>query len=140
MEEIKTEKHCEKLSYKDKKRFQKLYLKYKNNEKKVIEIMKYEEKMEKVGFISVLISAYIIYSIQSDLNNFYFSGGFSGLEYLLLLASTGTPLGMGIYKFLYISKEINRIISIVVSVIISFIISSMVISWMENFIMTVITM
>ena len=140
MEEFKNKEYYDKLNDKDKKRFHKLYLKYRNDEEKVIRIMNYEEKIERIGLVSVLLEAYVIYSIQSDLNKFYFSGGFSDFEYLLLFAGMVIPFGMGIYKYFYIQKEMNRIIAIVISIIVSSVISDIAISWIENFIRTVITM
>lgn len=140
MEEIKNKEYYEKLSKKKKNRFSKLYLKYKNDEEKVIRMMNYEKKIQLIEIPCSVIGAYIINLPFKNLNEFYLNGGFFGLEYILLFIVITIPTGMGLYKYLYISREINRIVSILISIILSFIVSGIGISIIEKFILTVTTM
>ena len=130
MEEIKNTEYYDKLDDKEKNRFHKLYLKYKKDEEKVIKIINYEKKMEKFGMLSVFFGVCGIYLVHDNINEFYFSGGLSNLEYLLFFTGI-IPVGMGIYKYLYIAKEMNRKVSIAISIIVGYILGEIYIGIIE---------
>lgn len=130
MEEFKNKEYYDKLNDKDKRRFHKLYLKYRNDEEKVIRIMNYEKKIEIVGELCLLLVVYVIYSVQKNAVEFYFRGGLSSLESFLLFPMA-IPTGMSLYKYLYIAKEMNKKVSIAISIVTGYILGEIYVSIFE---------
>ena len=131
MEEIKNKEYYDKLDDKEKNRFHKLYLKHKKDEEKVIRIMNFEEKMEKFGMLSLFLAVCGIYLVHNNVSRFYYNGGLSNLEYFLFFTGI-IPVGMGIYKYLYIEKEMNKKLSLGISIIIGIILGDIFVSIMES--------
>lgn len=134
MEEIKNRDYYDKLDDKEKNRFHKLYLKYKKDEEKVIRIINYEKKMEKIQPIfGILMAIVISLSVSSsEAYKIYVSGEFSTLKGFILFICIAILMGMDVYKYLYIIKELNKKISIVFSIVAGFILGKIFVSIFES--------
>lgn len=140
MEEFRNKEYYEKLDEKGKIRYHKLYLKYKQNEEKVMTVMEYEKKIEKISLPCIIVAVIVIALLPSDVNEIYMTGEISGLKYLMLFIAGAIPTGMDIYKYLFIVKELNKNISIVLTVILSYLASSIAVGIIESMILFFITL
>lgn len=140
MEKFKNKEYYEKLDEKGKLRYHKLYIKYKQDEEKVIEVIEYEKKIQKIMLPCGILMVLAISFVSSNLTEFYIEGGFLGLKYLMLIMALGIPAGMDIYKYFFIVKKIDKKISIVLAVILSYLATNFVLALIEEFILYVITL
>lgn len=140
MEEFRNKEYYEKLDEKGKIKYHKLYIKYKQDEEKVIEVIEYEKKIQKIMLPCGILMVLAISFVSSNLTEFIMNGGVSGIKYLMIFWGMAIPVGLDIYKHFFIVRELNKNIAIVISVILTFISVKFVIGLLESIIYHIIAL
>jgi hypothetical protein len=117
MREFKEKEYYGKLDKKEKKDFEKLYLKYEGNEFKVIKIIDLNKKVKNINTILSIILAIALY--MSLRNGSY---GWGIIAIILWFIDSA----LWIYNFAYRHTGANAIVAIISSIVIAGIISKIV--------------